>query len=542
VGDSDRDRGESGKAIGQERHSGTVPVAGESAGGRTSVTRRRVAPSVPGEVLERLGVMWQELPFVLYVQELGAQEDRWTSRSLAELLGHAPTPARAIASQRSTLLHPEDAARAPERIAALLETADGVPVRAEVRYRDVSGKYRWFLDETWVLDRSADGTPLTVFGCLREQSELMDLRARLTQAEKMIVLGRLVGGIAHDLNNVLQAVLGFSVLTAEQLAPEDPLVSDVEEIRTAAERAAVMTRRLLSFSRGEPHRPRPMDLRTVVDGVLPLLVRVVGPKYPIDVRHEGEAPAEIDPSEMEQVLLNLVINARDAMPDGGRIVVSTGSLDAPEAPSYDARGRFVLLAVEDCGVGMDESVRARAFEPFFTTKGDGTGLGLASVERIVREAGGSVEVDSWPGRGTRVVVKLPRSLRPIGSIAPPSLRRRADGCRALVVEDDPAVQHFMTVSLRRDGCQVVSVGSVKEALGELRAGPFDVVVADVVLPGGSGVELARTLARQGKRVPLILVSGHPLDAEESAAGSAFLVKPFTPADLAAAVERALEAG
>ena len=421
----------------------------------------------------------------------------------------------------------------------------------EVEYRVVrpDRSVRWVRDAGFPV-RDQAGQVVRVAGVAHDFTAHRELEEQYRQAQKMEAVGRLAGGIAHDFNNLLTAILGFSDVALEALPAGSPAGSAVEEVRKASKRAAGLTRQLLAFSRRQVLQPRAVDLNAVVADLGRMLRRVLGPDVELVTDLAPTLhPVLADPGQLEQALTNLVVNARDAMPRGGRVAVRTADVGAGRPGGRP--GPYVLLEVTDTGVGMADEVRARIFEPFFTTKppGHGTGLGLAMVQGFVEQSGGSVEVESAPGRGATFRVYLPRADRPApagGSHADIRVAP-AGGETVLVVEDEPAVRALTVRVLRGRGYTVLEAGSAAEAdrVAVAHPGAIDLLVTDVILPGEGGRPLALrlTAARPGLRV--LFMSGytddevvrHGVERDEAH----FLQKPFAPAALAAKVREVLDA-
>jgi PAS domain S-box-containing protein len=377
------------------------------------------------------------------------------------------------------------------------------------------------------------------------------LAEQLRQAQKMEAVGRLAGGVAHDFNNLLTAIQGNAEFVLPELAAGTQAREDVEEIRRAAERAAALTRQLLAFSRKQVLRPRLVELNDVVDGMERLLRRVIGAHVRVETRCEARPSLVFaDPGQLEQVLMNLVLNARDAMPEGGTVVIRTENATVDALPVTAVRADaalhgVVLLRVADSGAGMDAATQARAFEPFFTTKpeGKGTGLGLATVHGIVEQSGGAVWLESEPGRGTTVSIALPaRADPPAGAPdapPPPPGARAAPLGTILLVEDEPAVRGLAERVLARAGYRVVTAGNGREALARWveergRAGGVDLIVTDVVMPDAGGRALVQRVREERADVPVLFVSGYVeggLAASELGGRTAFLEKPFRQDEL-----------
>jgi CheY-like chemotaxis protein len=356
--------------------------------------------------------------------------------------------------------------------------------------------------------------------------------------------------VAHDFNNLLSVVLNAASALAAELPKDSDLREDVSDIRQAVERGAVLTRQLLAFGRKEVHAPTRVDLHEVVRNVERLLARALGGGARLEVRRSPEsASAVADPHQLEQVLVNLVINARDAMPQGGTVTISTGAtrIAPTEAEALGiAPGRYASLEVADTGVGMDESTMLRAFEPFFTTKGphEGTGLGLATVYGIAHQSGGAVRLASEPGSGTRVTVLLPggeagdRHAAPAPRDAQPATVRGAGA--VLLVEDEPRVRAQARRLLERCGFVVFEAADGEEGerqFDEYRA-TLDVIVTDVVMPGVGGVEMVSRIRKRVPEVPVVFVSGYtaedrdlPLDRR-----TVFVPKPYSMGTLCGAID------
>ena len=376
-----------------------------------------------------------------------------------------------------------------------------------------------------------------------ERRERKRLEEQLNHAQKMEAVGQLAGSVAHDFNNVLTAILGFCELALGGMAPDSPERSDLLEIRNAGERAAGLTRQLLAFSRQQVLQPKIHDLNGLVNGVVPMLRRLVIENIEVVVSLESTpAKIKIDATQLEQILINLVVNARDAMPLGGRLTIATHS---------DPAAGTVALIVSDTGTGMDEATRARIFEPFFTTKGagKGTGLGLATVQRIVKQCDGSIEVASEPGNGTEFRVNFPRVAHT--AAAPLESQAGADGSSGsetvLLAEDDPSVRALARLSLRRCGYTVLEAGNAAEAvaIADDYTNPIHLLLSDVIMPNSAGgSSLIDRLRHRRPDLRVLYMSGYTDDAilqhgvlDE---GTAFLQKPFTPQALTQKVRGVLD--
>ena len=403
----------------------------------------------------------------------------------------------------------------------------------------------------------ADGTNVTaVLGLSRDISERRHIEERLREAQKMEAIGRLAGGVAHDFNNLLTAILGYTELLRDQVPDNGTARADLDEVRTAAQRAAELTRQLLAFGRRQSLRPETLDLNSRVLGFEKMLRRLIGEDIDISVRLAPDLwNTEADPGQIDQVILNLAVNARDAMPGGGRITIATANVEVPSGePPVDAllgAGRWVQLAMADTGAGMDAATRERLFEPFFTTKeqGRGTGLGLATVYGIITQSGGHIQVDSRPGSGTTFRIWLPRVdapervARPSDQLTDATVGR---GETVLLVEDEAAVRSLAGQVLARLNYRVIEARDGETALGlaATHEGEIAILLTDVVMPGMSGPELAGEIARRRPATRVLFMSGYT-DKVLARPGSdspatPFLPKPFSAIQLATAVRRALD--
>ena len=378
---------------------------------------------------------------------------------------------------------------------------------------------------------------------VREQKD--QLQAQMLLGQKMDAVGRLAGGVAHDFNNLLSVILGAAETLGKALASYDPLQEEVTDIRDAVGRGAALTRQLLIFGRKEVRTPGLLDVNEVVAGVERLLMRVLGSSLRIELQRDVEyAPVVADAGQLEQVLVNLSINARDAMLRGGTLTIRTGeaTLDPAAAAALDViPGAYVTIDVEDTGVGMDEATRVRAFEPFFTTKGpaQGAGLGLAMVYGIVRQSGGAISLHSAPGAGTHVRIHLPRGDASTATTSPPSAPEQESRGVVLLVEDEPRVRAQARRLLQRSGYRVIEAadGAEGNRLFAERQDEIDVVVTDVVMPIVGGVDMVAMMRAAQPDLPVVFVSGYtaeeqglPLDAR-----TAFLTKPYAIESLCDAI-------
>jgi PAS domain S-box-containing protein len=430
---------------------------------------------------------------------------------------------------------------------------EGVEGRYEFEVRRKDG--RTILLEATTKNLPVGGRPGRI-SAVRDITSLRSLEHQLRQAQKMEAVGRLAGGVAHDFNNLLTAIFGYAELLAEDLPSDHPGREDLKEIRTAATRASALTRQLLAFSRQQVLQPVVLNLNDVVENVDKMLHRLLGEDVELEshlARDLGNVRA--DAGQIEQVIMNLTVNARDAMPTGGKITIETANvdLDAGYADRHQPvlPGRFVMLAVSDTGTGMDETTKAKVFEPFFTTKeaGKGTGLGLATVYGIVKQSGGYIWLYSEPSQGATFKIYLPRVDAPRDApVGIPEPGGTVAGTETiLVAEDDPLLLPLAHELLTKLGYRVLGARNPAEALAAARSheGEIDLLVTDVVMPGGGGFHLAQQLLAERPTLRVLYMSGYTDEAVVRHGllerGTNYLQKPFTPGVLARRVRDALDA-
>ena len=379
------------------------------------------------------------------------------------------------------------------------------------------------------------------------------LEEQLQRARRLESVGQLAGGIAHDFNNILGVIMNYAEFVADELPPDSKAHQDVEEIRRAAERAAALTRQLLIFSRREVVKPEVLYLRQVVGDLENLLRRALGERVELETSYDPERlPVEIDPGQLEQVLVNLAVNGRDAMPEGGRLVIEVELAELDEEYTYmhpgTEPGRYVRLKVSDTGIGMDAATVDRIFEPFFTTKNDGTGLGLATVYGIVTGAGGRLDVYSEPGVGTTVKIHLPVSeSEPSAPEAAPRAAPDGAGEVVLVVEDETDVRRMAERILGKGGYTVIGTRDGARAVELCRGGEqqIDLLLTDVIMPEMLGTELVERVREIDPAMRVIYMSGysHEVLAPQALTGngnSAFIEKPFSARALLGVVRELLD--
>jgi two-component system cell cycle sensor histidine kinase/response regulator CckA len=402
----------------------------------------------------------------------------------------------------------------------------------EKRYRRKDGAHVWG-NLTVSMVRDASSHPAFLIAMVEDTTERKRVAEQLREAEKMEVIGRVAGGIAHDFNNLLTGILLYCDLLSSGLDPASQFRQHVEEIRMAGEQGAALTQQLLAIARKQTPQPRPVQLNDIVSSTENLLRRLIGEQIDLkSVLGHDLGTVRADPAQLRQILLNLVLNGRDAMPQGGSITVHT------RRKKMQRGSEHVSLTVEDTGCGMSEEIRARLFEPFFTTKkpGHGTGLGLATVQRIVGECGGTIRVESEPGRGTRVEVSLPAT-KPSRIVVPPGAKPRSSAT-ILLVDDHASTRNSLQRVLRNAGYRVLPASTGKRAMKLFsdHAAEIDLLIADEMMPGLSGQELAHELCSQKPELRVMLTSGYQ-HAPSTDRVFALIRKPF---DSRSIVERISE--
>lgn len=481
----------------------------------------------------------------------------YVSPSYGKILGYAPE--ELVSKNAFSLIHAEDRDRVEQSFRLALITKEDH--NAEFRYEHRKGNWL-FLDAigSWVVD--GKGTPWRAVIVSRDITErkrsdqaLRDSQEQLRLSQKLEAIGQLAGGVAHDFNNMLTVISGYSEILLRECQAGSSMAEKIEEIRKAAKRSGDLTRQLLAFSRKQVLQPEIIDLNSLIENMGKMLRRLIGEDIEIiTALKSGIGKIKADPGQMEQVVMNLVVNARDAMHNGGKIVIETTDVDLDEA-SARARmgvkaGPYVVLAISDTGCGIDAEKQKHIFEPFFTTKelGKGTGLGLSTVYGIVKQSEGSIWVISEVDKGTTFNIYLPRIKAemqlPRGNHNQAPQKKGSE--TLLVVEDEPMVRDLTLRLLQEAGYKVLDAGGGEDALriAEEYDGPIHLMITDVVMPQMSGRELAECLARQRPETKVLYVSGYTTDAivrhgvlEE---GISFLEKPFTTNSLASKVREVLD--
>jgi PAS domain S-box-containing protein len=515
------------------------------------LTERRQAEQARAEAEIKYRMIVERVAAISYIAEPGVS-GKWyyVSPQIESILGYTPDEWLEMSERWLEFIHPDDHGVVQEAEEIALKQKS---FQAEYRMRRKDGRMVW-LSDTAVIIQGSDKHPV-MEGILVDISERKLMEMQSQQARRMEAVGRLAGGIAHDFNNLLTIIKGYTEL-ARRRAESPELKTDIDRIEDASERAAALVRQLLAFSRKQVLQPKNLDLNGVVRSLEELLRRLLGEDIRLQTTlGSGLGTIKADPSQIEQVVMNLVVNARDAMPEGGRLIVETANteLDQKYASEHVSvkPGPYVMLAVSDTGVGMSPETVALIFEPFFTTKGGmkGTGLGLATTYGIVKQSGGYIWVYSEPGQGTTFKVYLPR----FDEVAEASSGKRVKTIvqkgseTILLVEDDEAVRELTEMVLKQYGYNVLVAEDPGHAqkLSDTPGLDIQLVLTDVVMPTMSGRELVRKLTNKHPHLRVLYMSGYTDNVITSGGvlepGLAFLQKPFTPASLAGKVREVLDA-
>ena len=519
---------------------------------KRSATVLREAQEHAGSLAARLQHVLESVPDVLYSVDAGVTVCYYMSPACITALGYRPEEFMANPGLWGERVHEDDRGVVRARRERVLEQRRQERLEYRIRHRD--GSVRWLEDEIVPVTNEV-GVVERLDGIARDITDRRKLEEQFRQAQKMEAVGRLAGGVAHDFNNLLTVITSYVDLIMDDLPPDDSRRQDLGEVAKAATTAAGLTRQLLAFSRQQVLEPRVLDLNGVVAAAGKLLKRLIGDDVALaTVLAPDLGRVRADPGQVEQVLMNLAVNARDAMPDGGQLTIETANtrLDATytmEHAPVDS-GPYVQLSVSDTGSGIDAETQRRMFEPFFTTKevGKGTGLGLATVYGIVKQSGGFIWVYSEPGHGATFKIYLPsideaREADERRGGAPPSLKGTET---VMLVEDADPLRAVSQRILERHGYTVIDAPNGRVALEKARANPgvIDLLMTDAVMPGMSGRQLAEQLQELRPDLKVLFVSGYTDDAVIRhgilTPGMAFLQKPFSPEMLARKVREVLD--
>ncbi|OGF67173.1 MAG: hypothetical protein A2Y62_07110, partial [Candidatus Fischerbacteria bacterium RBG_13_37_8] len=421
------------------------------------------------------------------------------------------------------------------------------------------GAIAWF-QTNGILVRDETGQPLRIVGISRDiteqkraEKEMAALQEQLQQSQRMEAIGRLAGGIAHDFNNLLTIIQGNCELSLNILPEKDPLKANIEEISLSAERAATLTRQLLAFSRRQLMEMKVMDLNMTLHNLDKMLRRVIGEDIElITILAKDLGKIKADQGQIEQVIMNLILNARDAMPRGGSLIMETSNFELDEhyvqAHINVAPGQYVLLSISDTGCGMTPDIKEKIFDPFFTTKGKGTGLGLSTVYGIVKQTGGSISVYSEPSKGTTFKIYLPRIDEPFQKEKKQKMKESMSGGgeTVLIVEDDDMVRKLAVRILQQRGYKIIEAENPKQALSlcKKQSGKIDLILTDVVMPSMSGNELVKKIKKIRPEIKVLYMSGYPDNSFNHHAflekGINYIQKPFSTANLAQKIRKVLD--
>lgn len=472
----------------------------------------------------------------------------YNSPSYQKLLGYSLDELEKTSAYEQ--IHPDDIAAVT--VAAQEARTTGVGRRLEYRVRHKSGEWR-VLESTASAVRNAEGTVEKLVIVNRDITERRELEQQLVLSQRLEAVGKLSGGIAHDFNNLLGVIIGYSEALQQNIGPENPLREAIDEIQKAGQRAATLTQQLLAFSRKQVLAPKVLDLNSIVEDMQKMLRRLIGE----DIELKFNMPVDLgrvkaDRGQLEQVILNLAVNARDAMPKGGELKIETANAQLDEKDvsrhRYVTPGHYVMLKVSDTGIGMDAKTQSHIFEPFFTTKekGKGTGLGLATVYGIVKQSGGYIWLESELGKGTTFRIFLARAEGVEEEATPAEPVKRGDGPRTiLLVEDEPSLRKLTHRTLKDMGYSVLEANDAAQAIDVARStdAPIDLLLTDVIMPGMSGGDLAKKLSPENPHMRVLFMSGYTDGAIEVRGslppGMAVLRKPFTRDVLLRTVEGTL---
>ena len=521
----------------------TTDGAPESGG--PDMTSPTPAAQGGAELLARLAQTARDLELAERIARIGS----WTldpatgratwSTEMYRILGLDPAGPPIDLAEIGRIFTPESVARVGEAVERTLAT--GEPWHLDLEFVRPDGRHGWVVSNG-IAERDASGRVVLIRGTMQDVTEQGELEAQLRQAQRLEAIGQLAGGIAHDFNNLLTAIRGYAELVLANLAPNDPNRPDIEQIVVAADRATELIRQLLAFSRRQVLRPAVVDPQELVERIAPLLRRLLGEHIEvITAVAPGVGRIRVDPTQFEQVIVNLAVNARDAMPDGGTLQFELGKfhlLPGETPPIADMPpGNWIRISVRDSGIGIPEENMVHIFEPFFTTKpvGQGTGLGLAQVYGIVRQHEGFIEVHSQPGAGTAFNIYLPAQTALEAETPHPELQVEVNGAgrKVLVVEDDPTTLKALQTLLEARQYQVLAAANGAKALRDFEAEmeTVDLVISDIVMPEMGGLALYRITSERWPHIRMLFITGHPLDGESQAllekGEVAWLQKPFS---------------
>jgi PAS domain S-box-containing protein len=526
----------------------------------SDITERKQATEALRTEAERLSLILEATSGGVWDWNILSGDATFSPR-YTSMLGYTPSEFAESYKDWKQLVHPDDFERVNQEHLDHFHGKKEFSI--EYRLREKSGAWHWIHSRGLLIERDSHGNPARMVGThtdiqgrVQEEKKREQLEAQLLQSQKMEGIGRLAGGVAHDFNNCLNVIQGFTQICISKLPKGDPLADELGEVFKASERAAALTRQLLAFSRKQVLQPETLDLNQVIAELERMLRRTIGEDIElVQLLSPDLGLVKADPGQLGQVIMNLVLNARDAMPNGGKLTIETANAGVDvEYSSHGGEvnpGAHVMLAVTDEGVGMDAATLARLFEPFFTTKGlgKGNGLGLSTAYGIVKQSGGSISVSSEVARGTTVKVYLPRELwatKAMAALPRPTPRRATGSETILVVEDEEPLRRLTRRLLETAGYTVLSAADGEEALltSERHVGDIDLLLTDVVMPRMNGRLLAERLAKTRPALKILYMSGYTDDAilhhGVLDSGTQFLAKPFSEAELTRKVRAVLD--
>jgi PAS domain S-box-containing protein len=477
-------------------------------------------------------------------------------QGLETLLGYRPQPDQDTIGFWQDRLHPDDRARVAAAIRDVLGGTD-YHWSGEYQFRRGDGTYLQLLERAWIA-RDGDGQPTRFVGSLMDITARKQLRDQLIRSQKMEAFGQLAGGLAHDFNNFLTTILGYSDLVLTETSVKGAVTGHVSEIRKAAGRASTLAGQLLAFSRKQPLAPELVEVNSLVTNLEQSLLRLLGENISVlcHLHHEKKgAYVRVDRNQIAQIIMNLALNARDAMPNGGQLSITTSTVDLANQPaprflcSDFVPGKYVVITVADTGIGMSDEAKAHLFEPFFTTKEKHSGLGLATTYGIVHQSGGHIRIESEPGKGTTALIYLPKvAPPPAPAYKKPNIKKLPTGAETiLVLEDDISVRHISVRMLRQLGYTVLEAANGDDAqrmIAETTTRKIHLLLTDVVMPHMSGRYFADWLRKISPKTKVVFVSGYlsdslyPGDSIDNA--MFFLPKPFDAEQLATTIRQALD--
>lgn len=496
----------------------------------------------------------QTLPAVLFIYDSHNDHLRYVSHEALTILGYLPEELTTLTMQElQSLVHDNDLDRVTQQMNHLQHHPAEAPVEFECRVRHRDGEWKWLLLRCSMFDEGVEEPPSEIIGVVLDITDSRRMREQLDQLSRLESLGRLAGGVAHDFNNLLTIIQNCAEMARATLSSEHPAWGHLSSILEASQRAGELTSQMVAFARKQIVAPEDFDLNETLKEMQPLLSSLLSENIRLEtVLQPNLWQVHADRLQVEQVILNMVLNARDAMPNGGTLTIESqnASILGQKAAQHAQTepGEYVELSISDTGIGMDEQTLSRIFEPFFTTKAHGAGLGLSTCYGIVRQAGGYIWVDSEPGKGSIFKIYLPRAKGEQPHSAVKTVASPTEGGQEtiLLVEDNDAVREVVATVLQEHGYHVLQAADGIQALAiaENLQGPLHLLLTDVVMPGMNGVELAQQVRQRLPEVKVLYTSGYTESTlgqhDISQEGTAFLAKPYRPSQLVSKVRELLD--